>query len=281
MSKTLLIFFFVFSISVKTDAEVVKPQKKQNFRIRLNNSITENDTKLLENEIVFGRGIASKLLGKYELLKDKKINNYIGKIGTGIAAQFGRKQVKYFFGILVSEEINAFAASGGYIFITTGTLKILENEAQLAGVLAHEISHDKRKHIVENLNLNDISSEQNIYSAFNILGGAVRTALERLNLIAFQILTEQGLPENDEYEADIDTIQTLQKIGYNPHSYVKFLNNTLLISKRNFSSTHPSTELRIQKLNEFLVSKKISKDKGKLNTDRFGFYVEILFTNNF
>ena len=275
MSKTLLIFFFVFSISVKTNAEVVKPQKKQNFRIRLNNSITENDTKLLENEIVFGRGIASKLLGKYELLKDKKINNYIGKIGTGIAAQFGRKQVKYFFGILVSEEINAFAASGGYIFITTGTLKILENEAQLAGVLAHEISHDKRKHIVENLNLNDISSEQNIYSAFNILGGAVRTALERLNLIAFQILTEQGLPENDEYEADIDTIQTLQKIGYNPHSYVKFLNNTLLISKRNFSSTHPSTELRIQKLNEFLVSKKISKDKGKLNTDRFGFYVEI------
>jgi predicted Zn-dependent protease len=275
MSKTLLIFFFVFSISVKTNAEVVKPQKKQNFRIRLNNSITENDTKLLENEIVFGRGIASKLLGKYELLKDKKINNYIGKIGTGIAAQFGRKQVKYFFGILVTEEINAFAASGGYIFITTGTLKILENEAQLAGVLAHEISHDKRKHIVENLNLNDISSEQNIYSAFNILKGAVRTALERLNLIAFQILTEQGLPENDEYEADIDTIQTLQKIGYNPHSYVKFLNNTLLISKRNFSSTHPSTELRIQKLNEFLVSKKISKDKGKLNTDRFGFYVEI------
>ena len=70
MSKTLLIFFFVFSISVKTNAEVVKPQKKQNFRIRLNNSITENDTKLLENEIVFGRGIASKLLGKYELLKD-------------------------------------------------------------------------------------------------------------------------------------------------------------------------------------------------------------------
>ena len=275
MSKTLLIFFFIFSISVKTDAEVVKPQKKQNFRIRLNNSITENDTKLLENEIVFGRGIASKLLGKYELLKDKNINNYVGKIGTGIAAQFGRKSVKYFFGILVSEEINAFAASGGYIFITTETLKILENEAQLAGVLAHEISHDKRKHIVENLNLNDISSEQNIYSAFNILGGAVRTALERLNLIAFQILTEQGLPENDEYEADIDTIQTLQKIGYNPHSYVKFLNNTLLISKRNFSSTHPSTELRIQKLNEFLVSKKIAKDKGKLNTDRFGFYVEI------
>ena len=275
MKTTLLIFIFILSISANIYANTIENEKNQYFRIRLSKFIKSDEEKLLENEIVFGRGIASKLLGKYELLKDEKINDYISKIGTGIAAQFGRKPIKYFFGILISEEINAFATSGGYIFITTGTLKILEDEAQLAGVLAHEISHDSRKHVIENLNLKDTTSEQNLYSAFNILGSAVRTALERLNLIAFQILTEKGLPEIDEFEADMDTIQTLQKIGYDPYSYVNFLENTLLVSKKTFSSTHPSTELRIQKLNELLVSNKIQKNSGKLNKNRFNSYVEM------
>lgn len=275
MKITLLIFIFIFSISKNTYADTIENEKDQYFRTRLSKFIKSDEQNLLESEIVFGRGIASKLLGKYELLKDEKINDYISKVGTGIAAQFGRKPIKYFFGILISEEINAFATSGGYIFITTGTLKTLENEAQLAGVLAHEISHDRRKHVIENLNLKDTTSEQNIYSAFNILGSAVRTALEKLNLIAFQILTEKGLPENDEFEADKDTVQTLHKIGYNPYSYVNFLEKTLSISKKTFSSTHPSTELRIQKLNEFLFSNKIQKNSGKLNKDRFNSYVEI------
>ena len=129
--------------------------------------------------------------------------------------------------------------------------------------------------MIENLNLKDTTSEQNIYSAFNILGSAIRTALEKLNLIAFQILTEKGLPENDEFEVDKDTVQTLHKIGYNPYSYVNFLEKTLSISKKTFSSTHPSTELRIQKLNEFLFSNEIQKNSGKLNKDRFNSYVEM------
>ena len=275
MKITLLIFILIFSISKNTYADAIENGKDQHFRTRLSKFIKSDEQNLLESEIVFGRGIASKLLGKYELLKDEKINDYISKVGTGIAAQFGRKPIKYFFGILISEEINAFATSGGYIFITTGTLKILENEAQLAGVLAHEISHDRRKHVIGNLNMKHTTSSQNIYSAFNILGSAVRTALEKLNLIAFQILTEKGLPENDEFEADKDTVQTLHKIGYNPYSYVNFLEKTLSISKKTFSSTHPSTELRIQKLNEFLFSNEIQNNSGKLNKDRFNSYVEI------
>ena len=275
MKITLLIFILIFSISKNIYADTIENEKDQHFRTRLSKFIKSDEQNLLESEIVFGRGIASKLLGKYELLKDEKINNYISKVGTGIAAQFGRKPLKYFFGILISEEINAFATSGGYIFITTGTLKTLENEAQLAGVLAHEISHDRRKHVMENLNMKDTTSSQNIYSAFNILGSAVRTALEKLNLIAFQILTETGLPENDEFEADKDTVQTLHKIGYNPYSYVNFLEKTLSISKKKISGTHPSTELRIQKLNEFLFSNEIQKNSGKFNKDRFNSYVEM------
>ena len=129
--------------------------------------------------------------------------------------------------------------------------------------------------MTENLNLKDTASELNLYLAFNILGSAVRTALEKLNLIAFRMLIEKGLPENDEFEADKDTVQTLHKIGYNPYNHVNFLEKTLSISKKTFSSTHPSTELRIQKLNEFLFSNEIQKNSGKLNKDRFNSYVEI------
>ena len=129
--------------------------------------------------------------------------------------------------------------------------------------------------MIENLNLKDTTFEQNIYSTFNILGSVARMALEKLNLVAFQILTEKGLPENDEFEADKDAAKILHKIGYNPYSYVNFLEKTLSISKKTFSSTHPSTELRIQKLNEFLFSNEIKKNSGKLNEDRFNSYVEI------
>ena len=129
--------------------------------------------------------------------------------------------------------------------------------------------------MIESLNPKDTTSEQNIYTVFNILGSAVRTTLEKLNLLAFQVLTEKGLPKNDEFEADKDTVQTLHKIGYNPYSYVNFLEKTLSISKKTFSSTHPLTELRIQKLNEFLFSNEIQENSGKFNKDRFNSYVEM------
>ena len=86
MKITLLIFIFIFSISKNTYADVIENEKDQHFRTRLSKFIKSDEQNLLENEIGFGRGIASKLLGKYKLLKDEKINDYISIIGTGIAA---------------------------------------------------------------------------------------------------------------------------------------------------------------------------------------------------
>ena len=65
----------------------------------------------------------------------------------------GRPELRYYFGILDTEDINGYAAPGGYIFVTTGALKLMRNEAQLAGVLAHELAHINQKHIVKQLNL--------------------------------------------------------------------------------------------------------------------------------
>tara|TARA_B100000003_G_C10910186_1_gene362871 strand:- start:466 stop:1305 length:840 start_codon:yes stop_codon:yes gene_type:complete len=279
MKILIFIYLLIFIGNVCAYGKGVHNENMQKFRIRLSKFINNDKVKNHENEIIFGRGIASKLLGKYELLKDKKINDYVGKLGTGITAQFGRESVNYYFGILVSDKVNAFATSGGHIFITTGTLKIINNEAQLVGVLTHEISHDQRKHITKNLNLTDDKQDQSLSSAFNVLGNAVGTALERINLLAYKILTETGLPENDEFEADKDTIRILHKLGYNPYSYVKLLEKIKLneenLQKGGLSKTHPATDLRIKKLNNLLISKEISIDEGKLNKDRYNNYVEL------
>ena len=167
------------------------------FRLRANHIFWKNQEAGTEKEIEFGRGVAAKILGKYPIFKDEEKVNYISQIGTGIAAQLGRPELNYYFGILDTEDINGYAAPGGYIFVTTGALKLMRNEAQLAGVLAHELAHINQKHIVKQLNLQ--SADRSMTSGIaQILGGATlsaKIALERLNAVSYTHLT---LPTNRE-----------------------------------------------------------------------------------
>lgn len=98
----------------------------------------------LVQELILGRAVAYGLLEKFnnKICTDEKLNNYVNLVGQSVAkAASKRPQVKYRFGIIDTDEINAFACPGGYIFVTTGLLKILNNENELASVLAHEIGH--------------------------------------------------------------------------------------------------------------------------------------------
>lgn len=98
----------------------------------------------LADELVIGRSVSYALLQKYDskINTDPALNEYVNLVGQSVAkASSNRPQVDYKFGIIDTDEINAFATPGGYVFITTGLLKILSNENELAGVLAHEIGH--------------------------------------------------------------------------------------------------------------------------------------------
>ena len=92
-------------------------------------------------------------LSKYPLLDNPKAQEYINLIGQGIVAMYGRSDINYYFAVIDASHINAYATPGGYMFITSGLLKNCKNEAQLAGVIAHEISHINRKYILEKFNL--------------------------------------------------------------------------------------------------------------------------------
>src|SRR5512135_3156720 len=97
-------------------------------------------------EIAIGRQISGNLLGAAPLVKDAKLQKYVNQVGEWVASQSERPDLPWHFGVIQSEDVNAFAAPGGYIFVTLGLYRLLQNEAELAGVLGHEIGHVIRKH---------------------------------------------------------------------------------------------------------------------------------------
>ena len=245
------------------------------FRLRANHIFWKNQEVGTEKEINFGRGVAAKILGKYPIFKDEEKVNYVSQIGTGISAQLGRPELRYYFGILDTEDINGYAAPGGYIFVTTGALKLMRNEAQLAGVLAHELAHINQKHIVKQLNLQ--SSDRSMTSGIaQILGGATlsaKIALERLNDLAFKMLMEEGLSKKDEADADQKALEMLISTGYDPQSYLDYLSSLKPHLEQGqakvLSKTHPTIDTRIKILSEFISKHELDSIQGKKNEKRF------------
>jgi len=263
----LLIFIFslVFAGSVVA----------QEFRLRAHHVFWKNQEANTEREIDFGRGVSAKILGKYPILRDERKVRYISQIGTGISAQLGRPELRYFFGILDTDEINAFAAPGGYIFVTRGALKLMRNEAQLAGVLAHELAHVDQKHIVRKLKLQ--STDRSVTSGIaQVLGGATLTAkiaLERLNDLAFKMLMEEGLSKEDEADADKKALEMLMSTGYDLQSYLEYLQSLKPYLEQGqakvLSKTHPTIEFRYNNLREFIIKNELENFQGKKNEKRF------------
>lgn len=155
---TLLLLFLITSTSLADEEKQYDHVcKKYDFSI--------------QEEIEIGFQSALALIKQYGHLKDPAINQYISNIGESIAKKVShRPLIKYRFIVLDTDEINAFAAPGGFIFITKGTLKLLDNEAELAAVLAHEITHVEEGH-----GLDAISSDPSLKENINITKELVGT----------------------------------------------------------------------------------------------------------
>ncbi|MFH0701992.1 MAG: M48 family metalloprotease [bacterium] len=123
----------------------------------------------LEEEREIGFQSILVLIKKYGYYKNPLVNQYVTSVGETIASKISKRtDIKYRFIILDSSEINAFAAPGGFVLITRGTLNLLDNEAELAGVLAHEISHVEEGHGLES-----IASDPAIKEKLKLLKGSV------------------------------------------------------------------------------------------------------------
>src|SRR5688572_3530966 len=98
------------------------------------------------DEIALGRELAGRTMGAAPLINDASLQQYVNRVGRSVAAQSTRAELPWRFGVIDSPGINAFATPGGIILITRGLYEILDNEAQLAGVLGHEVAHVDKYH---------------------------------------------------------------------------------------------------------------------------------------
>ena len=251
-------------------------ENESNFRFRASTLIESNWSKAdLETELFIGKSLASQILSKYPLLDNPKAQEYINLIGQGIAAMYGRSDINYYFAVIDANHINAYATPGGYIFITSGLLKNCKNEAQLAGVIAHEISHINRKYILEKFNLK--GKDNSVISKIGtILEGSAQTTKTSLSLIINQIFESilyEGLDKDEELKADQEAILMLSGLNYNLKSYVSLLSSINAdLQEASVSHTHPSAENRIVVLNETIALNNLKGKRKK--TKRFNSYVQ-------
>jgi len=230
----------------------------EDFRERVSAVETEKDVSSLsdiEAEIVFGRELSARILGNYSLLNDEKINRYVNLVGKAVALHGGRPELIYRFAVLDSDELNAFATPGGYVFITRGALMKMENEAQLAGVLGHEIAHIEKKHVVNELNIRgDEGSGGGIVGLVEGSKGTLKGALEQAVDDAVNILMNRGYKVKDEIEADGVGILLASIAGYHPSALREFLKNAESFEQedKTYKGEHPMLEVRIEEMDKVL-----------------------------
>ncbi len=223
-----------------------------------------------EEETRIGRQIAGNLLGAVPLVRDDKLQRYVNLVGNWVALQSGRNDITWHFGVLDTEDINAFAAPGGYIFVTRGLYKRLNNEAELAGVLAHEVAHVTLKHHLKVLKQS---------SLIGALGQAASNKVKDSDQVVQNLIGNgaeimaRGLDKNAEFEADRVGIVFAARAGYDPWGLPEVLQDMASLPAKDertslLYKTHPHPADRLTELGE-AVDGRFDAIQGKDLPGRF------------
>jgi len=222
-----------------------------------------------EEEITIGRQIAGNLLGVSALVKDQDLQMYVNNVGRWVASQSERPDLAWHFGVIESSDVNAFAAPGGYIFLTRGLYSLLQNEAELAGVLGHEIGHVIRKHhlkILQQSNLVDLGGKL----ISKRIGG--NDKVQKLIGNGAEIVA-RSLDKNAEFEADRIAVVLAARAGYDAFAFPEVLQQIGHFAKDEGSvallfKTHPHPDDRLEKLG-LVMTDRLEDVKGKTLVARF------------
>lgn len=206
-------------------------------------------------EVQLGQQINQQLVGEqFQLYNNERVNNYVARIGQRLARYSIRPDIPYTFQVVKDDNINAFATAGGYVYVTTGLLQAVDNEAQLASVLAHEIGHIAERHLIEQMRETAIA--RGLATAAGIDDS---TAVQ----LGVELALRRPNSREDEFEADARGVQTLGKAGYAQVAMINFLEKLRSQSSTpTFLSTHPATSDRIARLKEIISSQQANRGEG-------------------
>lgn len=202
----------------------------------------------LEKEIQIGQQVASEFEQSARLVEDPVITEYIDRIGQNIVKNSDAK-VPFHIKVVDSDEVNAFAFPGGYFYVNKGLILEAENESELAGVMAHEISHITARHATTRMSKGQYLQIAAIPALFV---GGYWAQMGIQNALGLGINLElMGITRESEREADQLGIQYLWNTGYDPNAFITFFEKLKQEEKSQPSRlagwfrTHPSTEDRI------------------------------------
>ena len=219
-------------------------------------------------EIALGQNTDHEIRQTYGIYQDKAMNDYVNGVGQKLAAFSFRPKLQFHFAVLDTPVINAFAAPGGFIYVTRGIMALMNSEAELAVVLGHEIGHVDARHSVKRL------SGTLLISVGLLLGSALSEDIAKvagLAGIGTQLLFLK-FSRSDEYQADSLGIHCARKAAYSPVEMVQFFSALENMSADSggsrlpsFLSTHPLTKNRIAKVKELLSSQDVRLAVNKEN----------------
>lgn len=234
-----------------------------------------------EEEYYIGRAVSALIISKYPVFQNGALTRYINIVGNTVAIYSNRPETYagYHFLILDTEDVNAMAAPGGFIFITRGLLKRCNDEDMLAAILAHEVGHVSAKHGLRSI------KKSRLIDAFKIIGletakkfgpeklAQLTTIFENILGDIAEKLIERGYDRKYEYEADKLSVEFGTRTGYDPNGLLDFLetmeDDSSGTSKKGWFKTHPSTKDRIDKVKKEINSLKAVPQRETVRANRF------------
>ena len=220
-------------------------------------------------EIQLGRQITGNILGAAPLVKDPELQKYVNQVGRWVASQSERPYLPWHFGVIESEDLNVFAAPGGYVLITKGLYRQLKTESELAGVLGHEIGHVIKKHHLKLLQKQQL---------LNLGAGLLSGKLGKENPTVQKVIgsgaeiSARSLDKSAEYEADRLGVILAGRAGYEPFGLPEVLQTIGHASKDDgrvalLFKTHPHPDDRLASLGD-AIGNRLDKVDGKTLENR-------------
>ena len=225
----------------------------------------------VEKEIALGRELSRELETTIRLVKDPLVTEYVNRIGQQLVRNSDAK-VPFVIKVVEDDEINAYALPGGFFYVNTGLIMAAENEAGLAGVMAHEIAHVAARHATRNETKSQLVNFASIPLIF--FGGPAAMLLRQgLNLAVPMSFLK--FSRDAEREADLLGIQYEYASGYDPEEFVKLFEKLQMTEKKKRGlvdkafATHPMTSERIKRAQKEIAEYLPDRDDYVIDTSEF------------
>ena len=210
-----------------------------------------------KDERALGEAVSQRVRSEFGVFQNREVTRYVTLVGTVMTQGSSRPDLNWEFIVLDTDGVNAFASPGGIVHVTRGALGLISSEAELAGVLAHEIAHVTRKHTINSIRNN---------KGFRMAGDAVPGSREYIGALvnaAYENIVEKGFDRGDEEDADREGVRLANTAGYNPSGLGTFLaklaaRNTGVATRNALFASHPETEGRIARLERQIKSEKLA-----------------------